>query len=45
MLAIKSERLSCDGEGYSFHDCFAADREQAHSYRRSAPDSAESATR
>ena len=33
MLAIKSERLSCKGESSFFHDCFAADREQAHSYR------------
>ena len=33
MLAIKSERLSCNGESCFFHDCFAADREQARSYR------------
>ena len=33
MLALKPERLSCCGESSFFHDCFAADREQAHSYR------------
>ncbi len=31
MLAIKPERLSFGGETI-FYDCFAADREQAHSY-------------